>query len=110
MTEHEQLIELQPLMEKLGWWPRELSDSDGLDHSYYYDCDRGYERSGIEDDHALSIVVGRAEKELVERGWSIIRDGNAYEGCPSLCLSVWDKGYHSAESLADALRVEIERQ
>jgi len=65
------LAQLQPVMHRLGIWPRELSkvDDEGLDHSFYYDCDMKYGRSGIDDQHALDIIIRASERWLYSNEW-----------------------------------------
>ena len=119
MTDHEQLIELEPLLRELGWWPEEIILSmvwcSEVQTGCLYDFNEALasgsspyttSKSPIEWEHALAIVTDRAEKELVKRGWSFMKPGDVSDVS-------WEEpespgGDYS--SLADALRVEINRQ
>jgi hypothetical protein len=112
-TPHEQLLELEPLMRKLGWWPEDLifGMDDGNGSGQPYVCIILKTSSGgtiITNTFALHIVTGIAETELCgreRREWRVHRSSLriSYIAPPS-------RGSSMLHSLADALRVEIERK
>jgi len=120
MTDHEQLTELEPLMRTLGWWPEMLEFDDDLYYqdkpfvphsSWTYTTDEDY--AELLDEHALAIVTHRAEKELCNLRYISYKSNKA---------EIWNfpshRGFYTIDkdagevfhSLADALRVEIERE
>ena len=107
MTDHDTLIEIEPLLRELGWW------EDDLIHSEYCSATRwilraaGSQEIEIEQEHALAIVTQRAEKELGKKDWYPSYTWGMYY--PSLSTKIEIKG-GPAFSLADALRVEIGRK
>lgn len=109
-TPHDTLAELQPLMETLGWWPKQIWRMSP-ETTWLYEAENQPEACPIEDEHALAIVTQRAEKELCGKCWVITKPGfecpadyrNPHKSYPS------DEGPYEV-SLADALRVEIGRQ
>ena len=92
-TDHEQLIELQPLMVELGWWPDKVIAR--------YGC-WWIKLTLLPPEFALAIVTQRAEKELCERGWIPDQVWGEYTEDVHEC-------HKMGHSLADALRVEIGR-
>lgn len=103
MTDHDTLIELEPLLRELGWWPKSFQrstqlDSQGSTHWVYRE-------DYIEDEYTLAIATGRAEKELCGRGWYPCDEWGFY--CKKFMSDM--TGYRD-HSLADALRVELNRK
>ena len=102
MTEHEQLLELEPLMNELGWWPEEIYLVDSGKACILVERETFDQLEEIPDNFALHIVTGVAEKEMGKKGydwypmtWGVYRN---YRDHPV-------QNY----SLADVLWVEIER-
>lgn len=125
-TEHEQLIELEPLMQELGWWSERITRNySGWEYRSDLWLDDESDNPSptfhiLEPEDALSIVVRRAEEELCERGWYPSDDWGTYrpswfENKKHSLADAWGTDRPSwfenkKHSLADALRVEIERQ
>ena len=103
MTDHDTLIELQPLLRELGWWPERLhyTGTENSGHWMYLDI-------GFPDEHALAIVTQRAETKLCGRGWTVTH--RMYDTLCCLDLMDEDGLILNKYTIADALRVEISRQ
>lgn len=103
MTDHDQLVFHEPLMRTLGWWPDDIVVNTTKGRIGAACCYSPVEYMGqyIDPKYALAIVTQRTEKELCGRGW---------KGLKSSVGTVWYQPPDLIKmSLADALRVEIER-
>ena len=110
-TDHDTLIELQPLLRELGWWPWSLRYSEGQ-WRYVNALEPHKPSIPFDPSDALAIVTQRAEKELCGRGWMILKQPKPH--LPTYWKSEWDTIKPTTtgviNSLADALRVELTRQ
>ena len=93
---HDQLTELERLMRRLRIWPSKLHYCDGT----YGPCGWYllHTSNPLPNQYTLAIVTDRAEKELVDRGWS--------RGPRQLTMYGPDTDGNDI-TLADALRAEI---
>ena len=103
-TPHEQLAEPEQLMRKLGWWEECLTampecSRNALACTYWYTHHTTNGRISIPDNISLAIIVTRAEKELLRKGWM----RGPY---PTAMNSRHTNGENIL--LVDALRTEIE--
>ena len=101
MTDHDTLIEIEPLLRKLGWWPDDIKCDFVGRWWLFVPREPDDEWAYLGDSYALAIVTHLAEKELCERGW--------LRGPYPLTMYSEEKN-DQCTSLADALRVEIERE